>query len=1003
MAGNEFIWRFTPSRTEPDLLEEIFVQRQGLLADLVERVRESALTGTKHQVLLIGPRGIGKTHLIALLHHRITQDPELAERVRIAWFLEDETITSFVQLLKRTYELLAEEYPAEFPREWLDDLLDQPPARILKALEKNLIATFRDKTLLLFIENLDLIFEGLGDEGQKQWRAFLQTHPFTSIVATSQRLFNSVRSRDKAFFGFFAPTHLQPLPGLDAVDLLGRIARHREQADLVEFLATPEGRSRVRALHHLAGGNHRIYIVLSGFITRESLDELAGPFEKMADELTPYYQERMLWLSAQQRQIVEYLCAREDPCTPKEIARHLLATENTISGQLKKLLELGYVLRNPRGRESLYELAEPLMRLVSEVKERRRKPLRLLVTFLRIWYRPDVLPKLLERASTPSLRTHLQAAISQSLGSPNITIAILDDGVDLAHEDLAQNLWVNPGEVAGNGKDDDGNGWADDTGGWNFVGNNNPVPKAAADFHGTGVASVIGARGNNTHGIAGVAYTSKIMRVKFVEGDSPTTTTSAPGFSAPIYADGGSGDDEIQGGVHNDTLLSGPGADLLDGGRGDDSIDGGDGRDAIYGGPGNDALAGGAGDDQFSLSAGNETIDGGDGLDTLRVAGTDRAETITVSGSAVTIDATGITFAGAAVETFEVRAGKGNDKITVTDAFPGAIHGDDGDDVIAGGPGSDRLYGGAGKDTLTGVGADDTLSGGAGDDTLSGGDGNDVLQGDDGNDANSGDAGGDTARGGAGDDVIGGGPGSDRLFGGDGNDSISGDGDDDLIGGGAGKDTIRGGAGNDLLDGGDGDDDIAGADGNDAAHGGAGGDALRGGPGNDTLDGGPGAGADALKGEAGADRFLLAADSASERSEIKDQEIKAVIDLILRQSEGREQLRRHLAELIAVYRDVGRLSYLGDGLVRTLQRADIEQFGVQKLKEWREAWLELGGGHAELEIPLRIFRVGIEYRIRGDEKVLLDLVTLERTILRQALGLDVEDGEESWKGRSASS
>src|SRR6185437_1821735 len=99
--------------------EEIFVQRHELLADIVERVRESATTGNKHHVLLIGPRGIGKTHLIALLHHRIVQDPSLSEKVRIAWLLEDETITSFVQLLKRIYESLADEYPSEFPRDWL--------------------------------------------------------------------------------------------------------------------------------------------------------------------------------------------------------------------------------------------------------------------------------------------------------------------------------------------------------------------------------------------------------------------------------------------------------------------------------------------------------------------------------------------------------------------------------------------------------------------------------------------------------------------------------------------------------------------------------------------------------------------------------------------------------------------------------------------------------------------------------------------------------------------
>jgi tetratricopeptide (TPR) repeat protein len=434
VANDDFIWRFTPSRTDLSVLEEIFVQRRGMLADLVERVRESALTGNKHQVLLVGPRGIGKTHLITLLHHRVSQDLELAVKVRIAWLLEDETITSFVQLLKRIYESLAEAYPAEYSLGWLEDVLDRRPGQIQKALEASLIENLEGKTLLIIIENLDLVFDGFGEQDEKQFRACLQNHPFTSIIASSQRLFKGVKAREQPFFGFFATEHLRPLSVPDATELLCRIARHREQDDLVAFLASPEGRARVRALHHIAGGNHRIYIALSGFITRDSLEELAGPFEKMVDELTPYYQERMRWLAPQQRQIVEYLCAREETCTPKEIARHLLTTENTVSSQLKKLLELGYVLRSPRGRESLYELAEPLMRLASEVKEKRSKPLRLLVNFLRVWYRPDVLPQLLAKAGTPSLRAHLQAAISESRSKPDPRLRLLQREADNARQ-----------------------------------------------------------------------------------------------------------------------------------------------------------------------------------------------------------------------------------------------------------------------------------------------------------------------------------------------------------------------------------------------------------------------------------------------------------------------------------------------------------------------------------------------------------------------------------------
>ena len=432
MSDHELIWRFTPSRTQPQLLEDIFVQRHDLLNDMLEKVAESVRTGNRHHLLLIGPRGIGKTHLISLLHHRIQQDQSLTPHIRIAWLNEDETVMSFAQLLKRTYELLAEQHPDEFPIDWLRNLLGRPIEQIQRALETRLVAAFADKTLLLLIENLDLIFEGLGTTGQKQWRSFSQEHPLACIVASTQRLFDPVQKRTEPFFGFFAPIHLKPLDVPHATDLLERIACTRKQQDLVAFLNTAEGRSRVRALHHLAGGNHRIYIILSGFITRESLDQLVQPFEKMADELTPYYQERMRWLSPQQRQIVEFLCSQDSPVMPKQIALNLLAAENTISSQLKKLLEYGYVLRNPRGRESVYELAEPLMRLASEVKDQRRRPLRMLVDFLRVWYRPEQLPQMLATAGSASLQEHLLAAIERSQSSPDPRLKPLQEAIDRA-------------------------------------------------------------------------------------------------------------------------------------------------------------------------------------------------------------------------------------------------------------------------------------------------------------------------------------------------------------------------------------------------------------------------------------------------------------------------------------------------------------------------------------------------------------------------------------------
>ena len=103
---------------------------------------------------------------------------------------------------------------------------------------------------------------------------------------------------------------------------------------------------------------------------------------------------------------------------------------------------------------------------------------------------------------------NLFPAWNVTTGSPDVIVAVIDSGVDVDHEDLAWNMWVNEAELNGQpGVDDDGNGYVDDIHGFNFVvGNNNqPVGQITAEEHGTHVAGTIAAVNNNGLGVSGIA------------------------------------------------------------------------------------------------------------------------------------------------------------------------------------------------------------------------------------------------------------------------------------------------------------------------------------------------------------------------------------------------------------------------------------------------------------------------------------------------------------------
>lgn len=123
-----------------------------------------------------------------------------------------------------------------------------------------------------------------------------------------------------------------------------------------------------------------------------------------------------------------------------------------------------------------------------------------------------------------------------STGNSNVVVAVTDNAIETTHEDLQNAIWTNPGEIAGNGVDDDGNGYIDDVNGWD-VGDddNNPNPANTNWDHGTHCAGTVGAETNNNIGVSSIGFGISIMPVK-VTTNSASSSSVTNGYDGIYYA-----------------------------------------------------------------------------------------------------------------------------------------------------------------------------------------------------------------------------------------------------------------------------------------------------------------------------------------------------------------------------------------------------------------------------------------------------------------------------------
>lgn len=357
----------TPSLAAGAELDIVTVGRTELLGRLVDRIQSAVRSGSRPHSLLVAPSGAGKTHTLHVALHRALSDDATADRVLLVVVPENSVaIGRYADLLVE----IAREVDSQVHRD----------AQALRrqgdvvGIEELLLNAAAGRMLLLVIENLDRVFDGLGTAGQGSFRAWVETAADIMVMASSPALFAGISSRTRPWYGSFMVEMLAGLTVDEVEVLLERDARLTEKPWLAELLVTSAGRSAVAEIYARIGGLPRLWHLLARLATAEQFIEVDPAVEIVLDEVTQFYQLRLWRLPAGQRRLIAELARSDGPRTVRELAETVGATSQSTSTALGRLVAARWVHAvgsTQDRRSSLYDLMDPVVRLFVQYRERR--------------------------------------------------------------------------------------------------------------------------------------------------------------------------------------------------------------------------------------------------------------------------------------------------------------------------------------------------------------------------------------------------------------------------------------------------------------------------------------------------------------------------------------------------------------------------------------------------------------------------------------------------------
>ena len=358
-----------PGFLTDDELVASFCVRTSEFESIVETLGENTGNSNQH-LMVIGPRGSGKTILMLRVATESRRNPELSSRIFPITFAEESCGVStcgefWLECLSRLADQAPQpDWAADLGRS-CEDLSSVQDDRLLAERCRGALLDFADragKRLLLVVENLDTMFAGMLDpDAGWRLRKTLQTEPRIMLLGTATSRFAEIVRPDRALYDLFRVIELRPLDETECSALWQAVSGERPAT------------GKIRSVQILTGGSPRLISIAVAFSTARPLDGLMEDLLNLIDAHTEYFRSRLDALAPQERRVCVALAELWRPATTREIADRARLGSSICSAQLKRLIGRGLVSdEGGTPRRKRYSLVEPLYNIYCLLRRRRR-------------------------------------------------------------------------------------------------------------------------------------------------------------------------------------------------------------------------------------------------------------------------------------------------------------------------------------------------------------------------------------------------------------------------------------------------------------------------------------------------------------------------------------------------------------------------------------------------------------------------------------------------------